>query len=210
MVAVRLRIVNIVMLSCALVLGSSSSLIGAQPAPASPFSSAAALHQAIERAATTSVLPRTLEVPLADASSDLFELGSGITHECLVGYQSSTALGTRPSDAVCTFGDRSSRRVVVLFGDSHATMWVPALNLVGIQRHFKVLVVARASCFVASIDAWDWSKNAPSPACSQFRKWAIQHIQQVHPSTVILSDASDGYQRDTKYHTIPQATWAAS
>lgn len=63
---------------------------------------------------------------------------------CHVGY------GATHSPA-CVYGDPSSRDVVVLFGDSHAAQWFPALDRVSRENGWKLVSLTKASCKTADI-----------------------------------------------------------
>ena len=39
----------------------------------------------------------------------------------------------------CTYGDPTSDTVVAVVGDSHAAQWLPALEEIATQRHWKLL-----------------------------------------------------------------------
>ncbi|NLT53083.1 MAG: hypothetical protein GXX79_00630 [Actinomycetales bacterium] len=60
-------------------------------------------------------------------------------HRCLTG------LGTTRF-TVCRFGSATAGVHVVLFGDSHALQWLPALNAIAEARHWRITTLLRASC----------------------------------------------------------------
>ncbi|MEI6701791.1 MAG: SGNH hydrolase domain-containing protein [Actinomycetota bacterium] len=194
----------------AVTLLSTPFLAGATALENSPIGSNSALQNLMTTASTTVALPKDLQPQLSSAQYDLFERLDRLKKGCLVDFHSTTATGSRPSDETCTFGDRQAKKLVVLYGDAHAAMWLPALDILGAKQHFRVLVVTRASCLIASIGVWNWAAKGPSPACRQFGGWAIRHINQLHPSTVIISDASNGYQRDPQHRIISQHRYAAA
>src|SRR5207237_2122181 len=46
----------------------------------------------------------------------------------------------------CFFGDTKSHTSVVLFGDSHATTWFPALDMISKQQHWRLVDLTKAAC----------------------------------------------------------------
>lgn len=53
---------------------------------------------------------------------------------------------TRNTEKVCTLGDTSARRTILLWGDSHAGAWSSAFDVAGRINHVRVLVAARNKC----------------------------------------------------------------
>ena len=53
--------------------------------------------------------------------------------------------------APCIFGDSMRRRTVVLMGDSHAEHWLPAMDRIGRERHWKVYAMVKPACPVADM-----------------------------------------------------------
>ena len=54
----------------------------------------------------------------------------------------------------CVFGDKKSAKKLFVMGDSHAQMWIPALNRIGIAYKLKVIVLYLARCPAATLDVW--------------------------------------------------------
>jgi hypothetical protein len=46
----------------------------------------------------------------------------------------------------CVYGETGSHTNVVLFGDSHAAAWFPAMELISTERHWRLVVLAKAGC----------------------------------------------------------------
>jgi hypothetical protein len=168
-------------------------------------------------ASRTQTLPAPLDLSLSQVVIDDFGYsgGSGFGSSapdrgCMVDFRATTATGSRPNDTTCTYGEKSAKRLVILYGDSHAAMWLPALAKIGQQQHFRVLLLSRASCFVADMSLWVWSSNSPSAACDQWKIWATNRIASLRPQVVVVSDDANGYQRDAKYQLVPPSTYAAA
>lgn len=102
----------------------------------------------------------------------------------------------------CVFGDKKATKKLVIMGDSHAQMWIPSLNRIGLSLKLKVIVLFLARCPAASLDVWLAAYDTPYALCSTMRTSWIAAINKLHPQTVLLSDhtnsvytaASDGSQ----------------
>ncbi len=46
---------------------------------------------------------------------------------------------------VCTYGDKDSSTKVLLFGDSHAASWLPALDALGKSQHWRILNLTKSA-----------------------------------------------------------------
>jgi len=86
----------------------------------------------------------------------------------------------------CRFG-AANGPLVVLFGDSHAQQWQPALqDLVGL-RGWTLDVITHAGCAAAPVP----QLHTPDMAtCNEWRVSALARIQQLHPQLVIMSSFS--------------------
>ncbi|MCW2811096.1 MAG: hypothetical protein JWP61_1554, partial [Friedmanniella sp.] len=101
--------------------------------------------------------------------------------------QAERSTTTLPSRDECRFGDRSASKTVVLFGDSHATMWLPALDLLGRRDHVAVVLLAKSACPAASLSVWDASRNRAYPECDTWRRAALDRVAELKPDLVVLS-----------------------
>ena len=93
----------------------------------------------------------------------------------------------------CVFGDRTARRTIVLFGDSHAQMWLPAVSAAGVTLGYRVVLLYLGGCPFAWVTVWNPTAVGPFPAgyyhfCDAFRARAIRSIERLHPSLVLLSN----------------------
>jgi hypothetical protein len=51
----------------------------------------------------------------------------------------------------CEYGDRNSGTAVVLFGDSHAEHWFPAIESIANDKHWRLLTLLKSSCPAARV-----------------------------------------------------------
>jgi hypothetical protein len=91
--------------------------------------------------------------------------------------------------AICFFGDISlPRSTVVLFGDSHAAQWFPALEEIADAQHWRLVTIIKPGCTPLNIRE-DISPRMEQ-VCEQWRGVAIGDIQELRPELVIVTSAS--------------------
>jgi peptidoglycan/LPS O-acetylase OafA/YrhL len=96
---------------------------------------------------------------------------------CEVGYTPSTP---HP----CT--DGSGGDTIVLFGDSHAAQWYPALHRIAAERGDTLVTQTKSAC--ASIDIeLSWG-GAPYTACDRWRDAVIDQLRADPPALVVLAN----------------------
>jgi len=86
---------------------------------------------------------------------------------------------------LCARGDRRATRTVVLYGDSHAGMWLPALDLLGRRDGFRVIPLIKLGC--GPFDVEQLHLGGPLPSCAPFRDWALTRMQRMKPDAVVLA-----------------------
>jgi hypothetical protein len=149
--------------------------MSARPAPRYPLTRVLA---AVRRAPAIRTVPTGLTPSLASAGQDLgFD-----SNRCEAG----------PSDSrveACVFGDPASSTRVVLFGDSHAGMWLPALTEIAQRRHWQLRFFGKPGCAAPDLTFW---KQRTFTACDRFRSFAEQEILAERPDLVLVADESYG------------------
>lgn len=90
---------------------------------------------------------------------------------------------SEPAD--CVYGDPSSPRIV-LFGDSHAAQWFPALSGFAETSGYAVESHTKSSC--PSISADVLRDGVPYVACSQWRDAVIDRINAERPALVVIAN----------------------
>ncbi len=90
----------------------------------------------------------------------------------------------------CTFGDSAGTMDVVLFGDSHAAQWFPALDRIAQEHHWRLLVVTKAKCPAASVRIYYDRLGRDFTECDQWRAAALDTIVALHPDAVVASSST--------------------
>ncbi len=116
---------------------------------------------------------------------------------------------TRSPD--CVFGDPASSRTVVLFGDSHAAQWFPALDAIARKKRFRLVSLTKSACPAADVQVYSDTLQRVYSECKQWRRAALAHIVRLHPAAVFVSD-SNGYVEaagGADPHAVSRADWIA-
>ncbi len=104
-------------------------------------------------------------------------------------YDDGCEVGYTPSvPHPCTYGAQGRPRIV-LFGDSHAAQWFPALQKVVDERGYQLETQTKSAC--ASVDTrLEWA-NAPYVSCDKWRRNVIAQVRANPPALVILANYTD-------------------
>jgi hypothetical protein len=154
---------------------------------------------AIKRLVAASVHIKKLAGPVAIAISNQQQLDAYHSYH--------TNCGTI-SD--CVYGNTSSSTTVVLFGDSHALMWMPAAVAAATKDNFKLVVVWKLACPIAALpsDA-TYLGSQPTTGCSQWRTSSISAINSLSPNLVILSERTSHVVSTSTNAPFTQQQWQA-
>ncbi len=87
----------------------------------------------------------------------------------------------------CTYGKLDSKTTVVLYGDSHAAQWFPAIKELVEQRGFKLISFTKSACSSVAASRADQGAYKNSE-CEKWRSNSIKRIKEIKPAAVILSN----------------------
>lgn len=88
----------------------------------------------------------------------------------------------------CVFGDTKSHKTVVLFGDSHAVMWLPAMDWIAKADKLRLVLLWTGNCPAI----WDVAgTNVINTACAAFHTSAIRIINSLHPIAVVIGELTE-------------------
>jgi len=123
-------------------------------------------------------IPSNLSPDLANAKTDRAQ--SYIDH-C------HTQMDQLPSKDPCIYGDPNGKTTIVLFGDSHALSWFPAVDALAQARGWKLLSLTMSACSPADIPAWNPNTNQIMENCALWRKDALVRMANSHPAIVLVT-----------------------
>ncbi|MEI8127062.1 MAG: SGNH hydrolase domain-containing protein [Actinomycetota bacterium] len=112
--------------------------------------------------------------------------------------------------AKCDFGAVAlGVKRIVLFGDSHAQMWLPALNQPLSNAGYRLHLRWKPGCQAQMIHRYDPSTHAYDTGCESWRLGEISQIIKERPSLIIMTGRSSNmFSAASKYFT--DAQWQAA
>ncbi|MEI8126648.1 MAG: SGNH hydrolase domain-containing protein [Actinomycetota bacterium] len=92
--------------------------------------------------------------------------------------------------ALCSWGPPRARNTVVLFGDSHAKMWLPAIAPAVLARGDRLVLIWKTGCVAASVRIYGgWNNpHGYDDACEAWRRNKFRAIRAMHPRLIIVSE----------------------
>jgi peptidoglycan/LPS O-acetylase OafA/YrhL len=88
----------------------------------------------------------------------------------------------------CSFGIDNSPNTIVLFGDSHAAQWFPALEPISKTRGFRLVTLVKLGC--GAVDAPIYNDRGRfNVECGQWREKALQKIAQMNPALTVVTSS---------------------
>ena len=174
---------------------TSSASSGLPPAP----NVQAVLHE-VAAAKSIIKLPDATDPGLTQAAGDF-----GASHEddsCSAGLAQS-------SEQLCFLGDVHAHRLIIVYGDSHALMWLPAFESVASHAHLRLLVLGKPDCPASLITVTNppgiGKAGDPYLACDNWHKWAVKTIDRLSPSILVVSqDSTYAEPRSTTGFSVSQ------
>jgi peptidoglycan/LPS O-acetylase OafA/YrhL len=141
---------------------------------------AAELAQAIESSRRMGKLPANLRPRLTAAGRDRARVWSD-------GCHADVPVTTVPGP--CVYGDPAGASTVVLFGDSHAAQWFPALEKLALERHWRLVEMTKSSCSAADLTLWHDTLKRAYTECVAFHRAAIARIRELRPQLVVIGSS---------------------
>ncbi|HEY0000278.1 MAG TPA: SGNH hydrolase domain-containing protein [Actinoplanes sp.] len=159
------------------------------PAPrpaesAAPQVALAAVLTAVRKAPAIRALPADLTPALTATGGDL-------------GFDNEKCEAGPAADRIepCVFGDRASSIKVVLYGDSHAGMWLPAMTAIADRRHWRLQFFGKPGCPAVHITVWNQQESRPFVECDRFREHVAARIAAERPNLVVVTNESYSQKR---------------
>lgn len=164
--------------------GSAAASPGGATAPAAnaaPALSDAQLTELVAKASHITHVPSDITPSLKDAPSDFEDLTAA--GRCAKGT-------TAPELGQCVHGDPDGKRLAVLYGDSHAGMWLTALDAAATRAHWRLVLLSHAGCPAPVLTYVD--EKGKVKDCAAFRAKAAARIKALKPDLLVAASASPG------------------
>jgi peptidoglycan/LPS O-acetylase OafA/YrhL len=124
-------------------------------------------------------VPANLIPPLIAARDDIPAIYDNGCHLA----QPATAL------PACAYGDLGSRTVVILFGDSHAAQWFPALERLAMERSWRLVSLTKSGCTPAWITVWNANFKRAYTECDEWRGRVLERVAAEQADAVIVASS---------------------
>jgi peptidoglycan/LPS O-acetylase OafA/YrhL len=163
--------------------GSRVSAVAPLPlAPAVSFSQAAddgttyntaspaAVIAAVKAVQRNAHIPSGLTPSTLSLANDLYSLAPN----CYAQANQSTS-------PICSFGATSSAKTLVVFGDSHAQMWLPPIISFGSHAGYDVKPIIKHGC-----NPFRWAGAGGTATCEGWFSWAVGRVKALHPAVLLI------------------------
>ena len=88
--------------------------------------------------------------------------------------------------AKCEYGNLDSKKNMVLYGDSHAAQWFPALLEIANRSGYKLISLTKSACPAVDTKRNDQGGFKMS-RCAQWRENTTKRIREIQPDVLIMS-----------------------
>jgi hypothetical protein len=134
--------------------------------PPPPLTVREAVRMSVSAAVRRRRIPDALAPSLGDLRHDVFDVSACSAHD-----------GSR--SPICHWGDRSARRLMVVVGDSHAQMWMPAAIAFARHYHWNLVPLVKIGCVPV---------NFTRGTCGDWYRWTLTELRRLHPRLIVLSE----------------------
>jgi hypothetical protein len=184
-------------------LAASTFVAGAASAGGSgSVASNAQVLASVKAAQSVTKVPSGLK-PVLTNENDIEVLNNG---ECPAHYSAPKVGIDYLHFGQCTYGDPTGKRLLVIFGDSHAGMWLTAIRYAAARAGWRVRIFYFPGCPAPDLTFYSQTSNAPNLGCNKFRTDAIAAMRKLHPAMLVVTSATLS-QEVSKGVTATSAQW---
>ena len=153
----------------------------------------AANQQVLTAGLATTEVPSNLRPSLATAFDDKSQL---YPDGCV-------NIGVDADLRDCRYGVVGSATRIVLYGDSHAAHWFPALEAIATERGAELVVMTKGGCPTAAVRI---PTNTLARTCPQWRDQVLARIAELQPDMVVVTAWAGYPNTDEEWRTGLQET----
>ncbi len=139
-------------------------------------------YAALAGGLTVGAVPGNLSPPLDDVRSNQPEVYTNGCHLVVEELEPRT----------CTYGNQASETHVLLFGDSHAAQWFPAMKALAEAKGWKLDVMTKSGCPTAAISQNNQLRDG---RCDTWRANVVSWVQANQPDLVVMTARAYGSTR---------------
>jgi hypothetical protein len=178
---------TLVMAALVAALSASTFLSAGAPAGASgSVASNAQVLAAVKQGESITKVPSNL-TPVLTNENDIEVLNNGV---CSAHYSAPKVGIDALHFGQCTYGDPTGKRLLVIFGDSHAGMWLTAIRYAAARAGWRVRIFYFPGCPAPDLTFYSQTTNSPNTGCNQFRTDAIKAIRKLQPAMLVVTSAT--------------------
>ena len=86
--------------------------------------------------------------------------------------------------AICEMGDPKGTKTIILFGNSHSSMWIPTIAILAKQAKWKFFPIVKEACGYDDYVALRHI-GLRNP-CARWYRWSLTVIRRIHPDMVVV------------------------
>ena len=109
------------------------------------------------------------------------------------------------TQGTCVYGDRSASKSIVLFGDSHAAQWFPAVNEQATTRGYRLYSWTKSACPWYEVSVIIPRSKRPYPGCDKWRRAMFTRMAHIKPDVVFVASISETYRVDDQGRVLSRA-----
>lgn len=91
----------------------------------------------------------------------------------------------------CHFGNEHAERTAVLFGDSHAGQWFPAVHKIFEDRGWRLIVLTKSACPPVDASYFFQDIGRTYTECQEWVRGSLGALALMHPDLVLVSHATE-------------------
>jgi peptidoglycan/LPS O-acetylase OafA/YrhL len=185
-------------LSVAIVTHTAAATHGRKPVVAAQ--DGRAVVRDVVAAASITKVPTSIQPPLSTAGLDY----GGFSQS-----QSCVAHAVQTFSTVCTLGDAHGTGLLVVYGDSHAVMWLHAFDAIARRAHWRLVILAKEGCpaeFITVINPPGLgTSGGPYAECDAWHTRVVGWINRQQPNLLVVTQRSLYQVPSTNVGTPPYA-----
>jgi hypothetical protein len=160
-------------------IASAATGPGAAGTGAAGIDADATADDALTRPLLSGLVPVDLTPALTDA---YYDLPSGYADGCHLDYAA-----IEPPE--CRYGPPEGATPVMLLGDSHAQQWLPALEVLALDRGWRLRAVTKAACPLVEATVWNHPLKRAYRECDAWRDRVLEMVADEQPEIVLVASA---------------------
>ncbi len=134
------------------------------------------------------------EMQATRAGIDLRNYGLSLNEDDLVAvksmvpvvYETGCHQGIDEAEAItCDLGAPHAEQTIALVGGSHATQWLPALDMIGQEKAIRVINITKSACPFGALEA-------SNESCRLWNENVIQKLAEIKPTMVVTNSTRSG------------------